>query len=144
VRAVYAKDCKEERNWVINTLPRTVQNSAIALPGRIADLTALGVDSGKEWMSEKDDRRRGAWVPFSFSSITSTGPGLSPLARRLPGESPRSIISTTAENVTTSTTDSFHLGNDTRDDGACNRILLIIQTFPKAQNLIIYTIRSLS
>jgi hypothetical protein len=38
-------------------------------------------------------------VPFSFSSITSTGPGLCPLARRLPGESPRSIISTTAEKA---------------------------------------------
>jgi hypothetical protein len=35
VRVVSAKNHKEERNWVIKTLPRTVQNSAIDLPGRI-------------------------------------------------------------------------------------------------------------
>jgi hypothetical protein len=35
VRAVSAKNHKEERNWVIKTLPRTVPNSAIDLPARI-------------------------------------------------------------------------------------------------------------
>ena len=34
VRAVYAKDRNGERQWVINTLPRTV-HSAIDLPARI-------------------------------------------------------------------------------------------------------------
>jgi hypothetical protein len=34
VRVVSAKNRNGERNWVIKTLPRTVQNSAIDLPGR--------------------------------------------------------------------------------------------------------------